>query len=247
MYIVQVPVPFALLMAAGIMPVVSIKWQLKAPPCRVLIYAVKSKKLLSSYPVEWQMIANNAEVFGNIPHFVDQVTNAIVGWVDIASNVKIPKVWNYGEKLFYTFNAHTLDEPFFCNIKHEGIDLRFSPDDFVAHRKKINHIYGIGDTLFLPGNSRNFAQSAHRTVISIDLIGEATKWLITKDDALREYKSVVFYHNNMYREFEFSSRNYITPSLDERGKPKMYHSVLRDGEKVAKTSVVLFLEDELDT
>ena len=192
------------------------------------------------------MIAHNAQVFGNIPHYVDQAVNAIVGWADIASNGIIPKVWDYGEQLFQTFNAHTLDKPVFCNIKQEGIDLRFSPDDFIAHRKKLFHIFNLGTTLFVPVNARIWEQSAHGTSFTIDLIGEAAKCLITEADTLREYDSVVICYNGMYREFEFSSRNCITPSLDEKGKLKMYHSVLR-GEKTAKTSVVLFLEDELDT
>lgn len=251
MYIVQVPVPFALLLAAGKMPVVSIKWRLKVKvlPRRVLIYAKGLKKPLSSYPVEWQMIANNAEVFGNIPHYVDQAINAIVGWVDISQHGVIPKVWNYGEDLYHAFNAHTLDKPFYCNIKHEGFDLRFSLDDYalVAHRKKTNHIYAIGNTLYVPVNARIFAQSAYGTIITIDLIGEATKWLITEDNDLREYDSVVIYHNDMYREFEFSSRNYIMPRVDADGKLLMYHSVLRGGENVGRTGVVLFLKDELDS
>ena len=160
MFIIKLPVPFALLLASGEMPVVSIKWQHDVPPCRVLIYAENSKKPLTSYPVEWQMIARNAELFGNIPHYVDQVTNAIVGWVDIAVNGVIPKVWNYGENLFYAFNAHTLDEPIFWKVKQEGIELRFSPDDFVSHRKKLNHIYGMGSMLYVPVNARIWEQSA---------------------------------------------------------------------------------------
>ena len=247
MYIIKLPVPFALLLASGEMPVVSIKWQHDAPPCRVLIYAEPSKKPLSSYPVEWQMIAHNAELFGNIPHYVDQVTNAIVGWVDVAFNGVIPKVWNYGENLFYAFNAHTLDEPIFCKIKQEGINLRFSPDDFVSHRKKLYHIYGMGSLLYVPVNARIWEQSARHTILTIDLIGEAAKCLITEADTLREYDSVVICYNGMFREFEFSSRNFISPSLDERGKLKLYPSVLRDGKKTAKTSVVLYLDDELNT
>ena len=193
------------------------------------------------------MIARNAELFGNIPHYVDQVTNAIIGWVDVAVNGVIPKVWNYGENLFYAFNAHTLDEPIFCKVKQEGIDLRFSPDDFVAHRKKLNHIYGMGSMLYVPVNARIWEQSARHTILTIDLIGEAAKCLITEANTLREYDSVVICYNGMFREFEFSSRNFISPSLDERGKLKLYPSVLRDGKKTAKTSVVLYLDDELNT
>ena len=241
-----ITLPFALLVAAGIMPVASIKWQFLAPPCRVLIYAIQSKKPLSSYPVEWQMIAHNAELFGNIPHYVDQTIGAIVGWVDISTNGEIPKIWSYGENLFRTFNAHTLDKPYFCNLKREGIDLRFAAEDFVSYQKKLAHPYGIGSTLLVPVNSRIWEQSAHGTIISIDLIGEASKWLITEDNALREYDSVVLYHNNMYREFAFSSRNCIMPHLDERGKVILYPSILRDGKKTARTSVVLYLEEELN-
>ena len=106
--------------------------------------------------------------------------------------------------------------------------------------------YGIGSTLLVPVNSRIWEQSAHGTIISIDLIGEASKWLITEDNALREYDSVVLYHNNMYREFEFSSRNCIMPHLEEHGKVILYPSILRDGKKTARTSVVLYLEEELN-
>ena len=247
MFVIKLPVPLALLLASGEMPVVSIKWQHKAPPCRVLIYAEEMKEPISSYPVEWQMIAHNAQVFGNIPHYVDQPVNAIVGWVDIAQNGVIPKVWNYGEKLYRAFNAHTLDKPVFCKVKQDGIDLRFSPDDFIAHRKKLFHIFNLGTTLFVPVNARIWEQSAHRSLIVIDLIGEAAKCLITEADTVREYDSVIISYNGMFREFEFSSRNSISPSFDEKGKLKMYHSVLRGGKKTAKTSVVLYLDEELNT
>ena len=80
-----------------------------------------------------------------------------------------------------------------------------------------------------------------------DLIGEAAKCLITEADTLREYDSVVICYNGMFREFEFSSRNFISPSLDERGKIKLYPSVLRNGQKTARTSVVLYLDNELNT
>lgn len=249
MFIIKLPVHLALLLASGEMPAASIKWWLKVKvqKHRVLIYAEDLKKPLSSYPVEWQMIILNAELFGNIPHFVDQVENAIVGWADIAPHAEVPKVWNYGENVVRFINAHTLDDPFVCNIKDEGFDTRFSYDDFAAHRKMRLHIYAVGNSLFVPVNARIWEQSANGTILAIYLIGEATKWLITEDDALREYDSVVIYHNNMYREFKFSSRNCITTSLDGKGNLLTYHSVLRDGKKVAKTSVLLYLEDELDT
>lgn len=247
MYTIKLPVPFALMVVAGIMPVIRVKWKLKVPPCRVLIYADSAKKPLSSYPVELQMIAHNAEVFGNIPHFVDQVTKAIVGWADIAPGAEIPRVWNNGEDLCRVFNAHTLDVPYFCDIKQDGINFNLSPDLFTAHRKKINHIYGMGKTLYVPVNARIWEQSAHGTSIVIDLIGEAAKCLITEADTLREYDSIVIHHNGMYREFEFSSRNSITPYLDERGKLKLFPSALRGGKKAARTGVTLFLDHELDT
>ena len=100
------------------------------PPCRVFIYAVEPSKPLSSYPVEWQMMAHNAQVLGYIPHSVDMPTGCIVGWVDVSIHGDIPKLWNFGENLFPAFNAHVLDEPFHCNIEHEVINFNlelFSP------------------------------------------------------------------------------------------------------------------------
>lgn len=246
MYTIIIEQPFAALIAAGLMPVVSIKWPHHAPPCRVLIYAVEAKKPLSSYPVEWQMIAHNAQVLGNVPHFVDLPTNCIVGWVDVATHGSIPKVWNFGENLFSVFNAHTLDKPLRCNIKHEGININLKPD-FEVHKVKQVHIFAILNSLFVPCNQRVWEQSAHGTSLVIDLFGDEAKYLITEENELKEYNSVVLYHNNMYREFEFSSDNCFVPYLDERGKLKMFHSVLRDGALVGRTGVRLNLVHELNT
>ena len=246
MYIILSKQPFASMQVAGLMPVVSIKWPHHAPPCRVLIYAVEAKTPLSSYPVEWQMMAHNAQVMGNIPHFVDLPTGCIVGWVDVATHGDIPIVWNFGENLFHVFNAHRLDEPFRCNIKHEGINFNMK-SDFISHRVKRNHLFAIGDTLFVPTNARTFEQSAHGTSIVIDLFGEEASHLVTETDTMKEYNTVVLFHNGKYREFEFSQDNRFVPYLDERGKLKMYRSILRDGGQVGRTGVQLNLVHELNT
>ncbi len=247
MYILFIPNPFAAMVAAGIMPVASIKWQHDMPPCRVLIYTVQDKNPLSSYPVEWQMIAHNAETMGNILHFVDQPVDAIIGWVNISAKGEITKLWNFGEKLLPTFNAHVLDEPFRCNIKHEGINFNFSPDDFVAHRTFLRGINSFRETLMLPVNDRIFKQSANDTTITLDLIGEVAQTFVTGDNSLREFERIIVVNNGMYRMFEFSPRNTFMPRVDERGNLKMYRSILRGGQQTARTSVVLHLEHELDT
>ena len=51
----------------------------------------------------------------------------------------------------------------------------------------------------------------------------------------------------MYREFEFSPDNCLVPYLDERGKLKMYRSILRNGSQVGRTGVRLNLTNELNT
>ena len=246
MFIIFLDGPFAFLMTAGLMPVASIKWLHHAPPCRVYIYSVDGKKPLSCYPVEWQMLLHNAEVLGNIPHFVDLPTGCIIGWVDVNPNGEIPKLWDFGENLFHVFNAHRLDEPFRCNIKHEGVNINLTPD-FVAHKVKQAHIFAMLNSLFVPCNRRVWEQSAHGTSIVIDLFGDEAKHLITEDNELKEYDSVVLYHNNMYREFEFSPDNRFVPYLDERGKLKMYRSILRDGAQVGRTGVRLNLVHERNT
>ena len=246
MYNIILEQPFASMLGAGLMPVVSINWPHHAPPCRVFIYAVEPKKPISSYPVEWQMMAHNAQVLGRIPHFVDLPTGCIIGWVDVSTNGDIPKLWNFGENLFPVFNAHTLDEPFRCNIKHEGINFNLKPD-FVAHRVKHSHMLRMTDTLFVPTNARIFEQSARGTSIVIDLIGEDAKYLVNEAAELQEYSSVVLFHNNKFREFEFSSDNGFAPYLDERGKLKMFRSILRDGAQVGRTGVRLNLVHELNT
>lgn len=246
MYIVILEMPFAAMVVAGLMPVVSIKWPHHAPPCRVFIYAVEPTKPLSSYPVEWQMMAHNAQVLGNIPHNVDLPTGCIIGWVDVATHGDIPQVWNFGESLFHVFNAHVLDEPFRCNIRREGVNINLSPD-FPAHKVKRSHIFAMGDTLFVPTNERDFDRSAHGTSLVIDLFGDDAKYLINEAGTLQEYSNVVLFHGGKYREFEFSSDNGFVPYLDERGKLKMYRSILRDGAKVGRTGVRLNLTHELNT
>ena len=137
MHIIILDAPLALAMVAGVMPVASIKWLHQAPPCRVLIYAAEAKQPISAYPVEWQMILHNAQVLGNIPHFVDMPTGSIVGWVDVYPQAEIPKLWDFGKNLVCVGNAHRLDEPFRCNIKHEGINIHLKPE-FAAH--KVNRL-----------------------------------------------------------------------------------------------------------
>ena len=246
MHVLLTEQPFASMQVAGLMPVVSIKRPQHAPPCRVFIYAVEAKKPLSSYPVEWQMLVHNAQMLGNIPNFVDLPTGCIIGWVDVALHGVIPKVWNFGENLFSAFNAHTLDEPFRCSIKHEGIYFNIR-SDLSAHRVKRSHIFAVGDSLFVPTNARIFEQSAHGTSIVIDLIGEEASHLVTESDTMKEYNSIVLFHNSKYREFEFSQDNNFVPYLDEKGKLKMYRSVLRDGAQVGRTGVRLNLIHELNT
>lgn len=234
------------MMVAGLMPVVSIKWPQHAPPCRVFIYAVEAQTPLSSYPVEWQMMAHNAQVLGNIPNFVDLPTGCIIGWVDVMKHGEIPKVWNYGENLFLAFNAHTLDDPLRCTIKHEGINFNIR-SDFSAHRVKRSHVFAVGDTLFVPTNARLFEQSANGTSIIIDLIGEEASHLVTESDTMKEYDNIVLFHNSKYREFEFSQDNSFVPYLDEKGKLKKYRSILRDGAQVGRTGVRLNFVHELNT
>lgn len=245
MYIIILDAPLALAMAAGVMPVASIKWLHHAPPCRVLIYAAEAKQPISGYPVEWQMILHNAQVLGNIPHFVDLPTGCIVGWVDVYPHAEIPKLWNFGDNLVRVGNAHRFDEPFRCNIKHEGISFNLT-QEFAAHKVKLAHLFSALDTLFVPTNARVWEQSAHGTSLVIDLFGDDASCLITEAATLREYNSVVLHHNGMYREFEFSSDNGFVPYLDERGKLKMYRSILRDGAKVGRTGVRLNLTNELN-
>lgn len=246
MFILFLDAPLALAMAAGVMPVASIKWLHHAPPCRVFIYSTEAKRPISNYPVEWQMILHNAQVLGNIPHFVDMPTDCIVGWVDVYPHAEIPKLWNFGENLVCVGNAHSLDEPFRCNIKHEGINIHLKPE-FAAHKVKQAHLFSALGTLFVPTNARIWEQSVHGTSLVIDLFGDEAKHLITPDGEMVEYESVVLFHNNMYREFEFSTDNCLVPYLDERGKLKMFSSILRDGAQVGRTGVRLKLVHELNT
>jgi len=238
--------PFALLTCAGVKRAVCTKLELKSHVERVLIYAVGASKPLESYPVEWQMLAHNEELYGNIPHFLQRVTCAIVGWVDV---IKYPTVddtlWNTGGYCYTAINAHFLEEPYSCILKAEGYYDNL-PELFPHYCCKHVQICDIMDSIYIPTNPFVFKQSARGTMISIDLIGQASKCLLNKDYTLREYKSVVIFCDRMYRKFEFSNENYIQPHLDIDGNLKLYPSAYRGGEMVARTSVIIYIFDQLD-
>ena len=238
--------PFAMLTCAGVKRAVSTKLELKSYYERVLIYAVEASKRLDSYPVEWQMIAHNEELFGNIPHYVHQVSCAIVGWVDLIKDpTGIPPLWNTGEHCYTAINAHFLEEPYSCIIKAEGYYENL-PDLFPAYCCKPKCIFDALDTLLIPANPFVFKQSARGTMISVALFGDASKYLLDKNYALIKYKSVILYNDAKKREFEFSNDNYIQHAVDINGDLKLYPSILRNGEMVARTSVIIYLYDQLD-
>ena len=83
-------------------------------------------------------------------------------------------------------------------------------------------------------------------MISIALFGDASKYLLDKNYALIKYKSVILYNDTKKREFEFSNDNYIQHAVDVNGDLKLYPSILRNGEMVARTSVIIYLYDQLD-
>jgi hypothetical protein len=109
------------------------------------------------------------------------------------------------------------------------------------------HLFSALGTLFVSTNARIWEQSVHGTSLVIDLFGDEAKHLITPDGEMVEYESVVLFHNNMCRESEFSTDNCLVPYLDERGKLKMFSSILRDGAQVGRTGVRLKLVHELNT
>lgn len=238
--------PFALLTCAGVKRAVSTKLELRAYVERVLIYAVDAPKSLETYPVEWQMLAHNEQLFGNIPHFVEQVSNAIIGWVDLIKDpTGIPPLWDTGENCYTAINAHFLEEPYSCILKVEGYYDNL-PNVFPAFRCKPELICDVMDSLYIPVNPFVFKESARGTMINIDLFGEASKCLLNKNYTLKRYKSVLIYNDTKSRQFEFSNENYLQPSVDRQGDLKLYPSILRRGEKVSRVCAVIYLYDQLE-
>lgn len=233
------------MVCAGIMPAISIKWQFNSFKKRVFIYAVETGKTLASFPVEWQMLAHNQQVLGNIPHFVDQASSAIIGYADVyRSESQIPTMWNVGNDLCKVYNPRFLDEPFYCDVKEDGF-FQGMPGDFTSHECMRQHPGGVLDTLYLPLGYRYFEQSSHATIINLDLFGDVANCLLNRDLSLKAYNSIVVYNGNRCRAFEFSNENRLQPSLDAKGNLKLFPSILKGGKKVARTKALLYLENEL--
>ena len=246
MYVIILEKALAYLVCAGVMRAISVKWHFESHKKRVFIYAVETDKTLASFPLEWQMLVHNQQVFGNIPHFVDQVSSAIIGYVDVyRSESQIPPLWNVGEDLCMVYNSHFLDDPIYCDVKEEGF-IQDMPCDFTAYEIMEQRLSDVVGTLFLPLGVRFFEQSSRRTIIDIDLFGEAANCLLTKDHKLKEFNSITVHYGNKCREFEFSKENRLQPSLDLKGNLKLFPSILKGGEKVARTSAIIYLENELE-
>lgn len=246
MYIVILEKILAYMVCAGIMPAISIKWQFNCFKKRVFIYAVETGKTLASFPVEWQMLAHNQQVLGNIPHFVDQASSAIIGYADVyRSDSQVPTLWNVGDDLCTVGNSYFLDNPFYCDVKEEGF-YQGMPDSFTSHECMQQHPGGVLDTLYLPLGYRYFERSSQGTIINLDLFGEVADCLLNKDLSLKAYNSIVVYNGNRCREFEFSHENRLQPSLDVNGNLKLFTSILKGGKMVARTTAMIYLENRLD-
>ena len=246
MYVIILEKALAYLVCAGVMRAINIKWPFETYKKRVFIYAVETGKTLASFPLEWQMLFNNQQLFGNIPHFVDQVSSAIIGFADAyKTESDIPPLWNVGEDLCKVYDAHFLDQPIYCNVKENGF-YRDIPNNFTFHRCMTNHLNDVLGTLYCPLGARFFEQSSKGSIINIDLFGDAAKCLLTKDLALKEFSSIVVYNGGKCREFEFSKENRLQPSLDVKGNLKLFPSILKGGKKVARTSAIIYLENQLD-
>ena len=246
MYVIILEKALAYLVCAGVMRAISVKWRFTSHKQRVFIYAVETDKILESFPLEWQMLVHNQQIFGNIPHFVDQVSSAIIGYVDVyRSESQIPPLWDVGEDLCMVYHPHFLDEPIYCDVKEEGF-FQDIPCNFTAHECMEQHLTDVVGTLFLPLGDRFFEQSSRGTIIEIDLFGEAANCLLTKEHSLKQFNSIVVHIGSKYRTFEYSKENRLQPSLDLKGNLKLFPSILKGGEKVARTSAVIYLENELE-
>ena len=246
MYIIILDKTLAYLVCAGIMRAISIKWQFGYSKHRVYVYAVETEKTLDSFPLEWQMLVNNEQLFGSIPHFVDQASSAIIGWFDsFGIESDIPQLWNVGENLCGVYNARLLEKPFYCNVKKDGFYENF-PNEFSSYVCMEQLPVDAISSLYIPLGNRYFEQTNHETILTIDLLGEAAKSLLTKDQDLKEYREVTVFNGSKCRRFEFSNKNCLQPSLDENGNLKLYSSILKGGEQIARTKAVIYLENELN-
>ncbi len=247
MYVIILEKILAYLLCAGVMRAISIKWPFEFSKHRVYVYSVDTNKTLDSFPLEWQMFANNGQLFGSIPHFVDMVSSAIIGWFDsFGIESEIPQLWNVGENLCGVYNARLLEKPFYCNVKKEGFH-EYLPDDLVSYACLEQFPVDAISSLYIPLGKRFFDQTSRGTILSIDLLGEAAKTLLTKDHELKEYSNITVFNGSKCRRFEFSKENHLQPSLDGTGKLKLFPSILKGGEMVARTKAIIYLENELNT
>ena len=134
----------------------------------------------------------------------------------------------------------------YCNVKKEGFH-EYLPDDLVSYACLEQFPVDAISSLYIPLGKRFFDQTSRGTILSIDLLGEAAKTLLTKDHELKEYSNITVFNGSKCRRFEFSKENHLQPSLDGTGKLKLFPSILKGGEMVARTKAIIYLENELNT
>lgn len=192
-----------------------------------MIHASKkaTKYITDYFPIEWTVSIHHHEYVGNICHWTDMPSNAIIGYVEIADIAEATdSLWDGGpDQLKWILkNAYLFDEPI-LNVKGKLHLFDFDLDENnlpPAHKAELKSIRGEGDELVVPTTRKNFEHLqtlGEDNVLPLFLSEETEPILLTEEGKPINFNTVRFECEGNVLRFKLKPETELVYYLDDDG------------------------------
>lgn len=202
-----------------------------------LVYATKPV-INQQTPIEWWTIASNYVLFGAIPNGIDQIENAVVGYVEVSPSTANSHsfVCCEGEPICRFSKCHAFDTPIKASLEsltNEMVDLLIDTEPSHSYQGHFMPIV-IGGSFHMPLNEKAFYSLDTLLEVDVELTKPVALAVLDENDELQPFELLFATCAGMIK--YFTVKGTIITEINDKNELVLYPSTLQQcGRDIHRT------------